>query len=120
MNEGVFKEKSMQFAIRIVNLHKYLSSKRSETTISKQLLRSGTAIGALHREAEYAESKKDFIHKLAIAQKECNETLYWIELLYKTDYLDKNEFESLITDGSELMVMLISIIKTTKRNNNTV
>ena len=69
------------FAVRIVRLYGHLTQKRKEYVLSKQLLRSGTAIGALYREAEYAESKADFIHKLGIAQKECNETLYWLELL---------------------------------------
>lgn len=76
---NILKDKSMEFAIRIVKLYQYLSDEKKEYIISKQILRSGTAIGALYREAEHAESKKDFIHKLAIAQKECNETLYWIE-----------------------------------------
>jgi len=82
------------------------------------LLRSGTAIGALHREAEQAESKADFIHKLAIAQKECNETIYWLELLQKTDYINHSQFEGINTDAVELIKLLTSIIKTTKRNIN--
>lgn len=82
--------------------------------MSKQLLRSGTSIGALVSEAEYAESKADFIHKMAIAQKECNESIYWLELLSDTDYLRKDEFQSLNNDCVELMKLLTSIIKTSK------
>ena len=82
--------------------------------MSKQLLRSGTAVAALYREAEHAESKADFIHKLAIAQKECNESIYWLELLVETNYLGKTEFESINGDAIELLKMLTSIIKTTK------
>lgn len=86
--------------------------------MSKQLLRSGTAIGALYREAEQAESKADFIHKMAIAQKECNETIYWLELLNATEYLSNAEFESVNVDATELMKLITSIIKSTKANIN--
>jgi len=86
------------------------------TLLSKQLLRSGTAIGALVREAEHAESKADFIHKLAIAQKEANESDYWIELLYQSEYLSREQFLSLKKDIEELNKILASIIITTKRN----
>lgn len=82
--------------------------------MSKQLLRSGTAIGALYREAEHAESKADFIHKLAIAQKECSETLYWLELLDATSYLEKEVLVSLLSNAQELMKLITSIIKTSK------
>ncbi len=112
---GVLKDKSLAFSIRIVKLYKYLSAEKSEFVLSKQLLRSGTAIGALQREAEHAESKMDFIHKYAIAQKECNETLYWLELLFKTDYLNQQEYESLLYDAEELMKLLTSSIKTVKK-----
>ncbi len=84
--------------------------------MSKQLLRSGTSVGAMVRESEHAESKLDFIHKLAIAKKEINETLYWIELLGKTNYLTESEFESIFNDANELMSLLTSIIKSTKKN----
>jgi four helix bundle protein len=92
------------------------SLKKNEFVISKQILRSGTSIGALVREAEYAESGLDFIHKLSIAQKECNETLYWIELLNKTDFIDKNLFDSLNDDAVELMQLLTAIIVKRKQN----
>lgn len=110
------KEKSFAFAIRVVKAYKFLNSEHKEYVISKQLLRSGTAIGALYREAEHAESKKDFVHKMAIAQKECNETMYWLELLSATDYLDKKAFESLYEDAKELIKLITSIIKTAKLN----
>ncbi len=85
--ENIVKDKSFAFALRIVNSYKFLCNQKKEFTLSKQLLRSGTAIGALIREAEHAESKMDFVHKMAIAQKEANETDYWIELLYHSEYL---------------------------------
>ncbi|NER35461.1 MAG: four helix bundle protein [Oscillatoria sp. SIO1A7] len=109
------KDKSFAFAVRIVNLNKYLCSNKKEYTLSKQLLRSGTAIGALVREAEQAESKADFIHKLAIALKEANETEYWILLLRETDYLTTKESESILNDVIELLKLLTSIIKTSKQ-----
>lgn len=113
---NILKDKSFNFAIRIVKLYKYLSDNKNEYVISKQILRSGTAIGALYREAEHAESKKDFIHKLSIAQKECNETLYWLELLEKTDFVDTKQNKSIYDDCNELMALLVSIIKSTKNN----
>jgi four helix bundle protein len=87
-----------------------------EFVMSKQVLRSGTSVGAMVREAEHAESKPDFIHKMAIAQKEINETLYWLELLFKTDYLNQQEYNSLSIDATELLKLLTSIIKSTKKN----
>lgn len=116
MKENVIKNKSFDFAVRVVKLYKLLCDEKKEYVLSKQLLRSGTAVGALYREAEQAESKADFVHKMAIAQKECNETLYWLELLHATDYLSKSEFESIFNDATELIKLITSIIKTTKRN----
>ncbi len=116
--DNAFKIKSFAFAIRIVKLCSYLKETKNEFILSQQLLRSGTAIGALHREAEYAESKKDFIHKLGIAQKECNETLYWIELLKATEIINEDQFESIYNDCNELMALLISILTTAKKNIN--
>lgn len=118
MRENVVKNKSLAFAIRIVRLNQILTSEMKEFVMSKQLLRSGTSVGAMAREAEHAESKHDFIHKLAIAQKEINETLYWLELLFKTDYIKQTEFESLTLDATELLKLLTSIIKTTKSRIN--
>jgi four helix bundle protein len=118
MPNSPLKDKSFTFAVRIINLYKYLCTDKKEYILSKQLLRSGTAIGSLVREAEQAESKADFIHKLAIALKEANETEYWILLLRETDYLTPKESESILSDLKELLKLLTSIIKTTKQNLN--
>lgn len=112
---NLLKNKSFAFSIRIINLYKYLGKSKKEFVISNQLLRSGTAIGALIREAQNAESDKDFIHKLAISQKECDESLYWLELLKDTNYLSEIEFESINMEGCELLKMLRSAILTSKR-----
>jgi len=113
MRDSDFTRKSYAFAIRIVNLVKWLQGK-NEYLMSKQVLRSGTAIGALIREAEHAESDADYIHKLSIALKEANETEYWLSLLKDTDYLDKKMYESIAKDCRELLKLLISSIKTLK------
>jgi len=118
MSKNIVKDKCFGFAIRIVRLHQFLVTDKKEYVLSKQLLRSGTAVGALVREAEYAETKKDFIHKMAIAQKEINESIYWLELLKETDYLSIKEFESLIADAIEIIKLITSIIKSTKSNIN--
>lgn len=107
-------EKSLDFAIRIVNLFKFLCQEQKEFVLSKQLLRSGTSVGAMIRESEHAESNPDFIHKFAIAQKECNETLYWLELLYKTEYLNKQQYTSISNDAIELIKMITKAIITSK------
>lgn len=116
MKKNILKELSFDFAVMTVDIYKILAFQKKEFVLSKQLLRSGTAIGALYREAEHAESKADFIHKLAIAQKECNESLYWLELLKATGYLDK-EFQVLHNTASSLIKLLTKIIKSTKQNN---
>ena len=116
MRENVIKTKSFAFAVRIVNVYKFLISEKKEFVMSKQLLKSGTAVGALYREAEQAESKLDFIHKMGIAQKECNETIYWLELLHATEYLDETQFNSINSDAIELMKLITSIIKSSKTN----
>jgi four helix bundle protein len=118
MKENIVKDKSFKLAIRIVKLFQYLQAEKKEFVLSKQLLRSGTAVGALVREAEHAESKADFVHKMAIAQKECNETLYWLELLEATEYLTKNELDSLNNDATEIIKLITSIIKSAKTNIN--
>lgn len=115
MKENIIKNKSLEFAIRIVKLYKYLVNEKKEFVLSKQLLRSGTSIGAMVRESEHAESKADFIHKLSVSLKEANETEYWLELLYQSDFIKKKEFESIINDSKEILRLLISIIKTTKQ-----
>ena len=115
MGEDVIKSKSFLFAIRIVNLYKTLVS-RNEYVMSKQVLRSGTSIGANIREAKNAESKADFIHKPGISQKEADETLYWLELLQATNYISNEEFVSLNNDGIEVLKLVKSIIISTKNN----
>ncbi|WP_017498680.1 four helix bundle protein [Flavobacterium sp. WG21] len=114
MKENIIKDKSFDFAIRIVKLYQYLSVEKKEFVLSKQLLRSGTSIGAMVREAEHAESKNDFIHKFAIAQKETNEAVYWLELLKATNYLNEKEFATINNDAISILKLITSIIKTTK------
>ena len=108
------KDKSYAFAIRIVKLYKLLTTDKREFVLSKQLLRSGTAIGALVKEAEHAQSKSDFLNKMNIALKEANETEYWLILLRDTDYISQDEFASINRDSVTVLKMLISIVKTTK------
>ena len=115
-NDNVVQIKSYAFAVRIIKVFKYLSEQKKEFVLSKQLLRSGTSIGALVRESEHAESKSDFIHKLAIAQKEANETSYWLELLFQSEYLNQSQFESLHSELVEINKILASIIISTKRS----
>ena len=114
MRNNVLKEKSFLFAKRIVLCSKYLRNKR-EFVLSRQLLRSGTAIGALAREAEMAESKRDFTHKMHIALKEANETDYWIDLLIETKFLHQDHGTSLKSDCIELLKLLVSIVKSSKK-----
>ena len=115
MKDNIVKTKSFDFAIRIVKLYQYLCTDKKEFIFSKQLLRSGTSIGAMIREAEHAESKNDFIHKFSIAQKEANEALYWLELLKATDYLNEKEFENINNDATSILKLITSILKTTKQ-----
>ena len=114
MSKSVLRDKSFLFAIRVVNLYKVITETKKEFVMSKQVYRSGTAVGALIREAQNAESKLDFIHKLAIAQKECDETMYWLELLKATNFISENEFDSISKDNLELLKMLKSSILTVK------
>lgn len=116
MKKNIVKDKSFSFAVKIVNLCKLLHNDKKEFIMSKQLIRSGTSIGALIRESEHAERKADFIHKLSISLKEANETHYWIELLHQTDLINSKEFEDLESDIKELIKILVSIIKTSKMN----
>lgn len=113
--ENAIQDKSFAFAVRVVNVYKHLCNEKKEYVLSKQLLRSGTAIGALVREAQQAESKADFVHKMAIALKESNETEYWLLLLDRTDYLTAAAAKSLINDNEELLKLLTSIITTAKQ-----
>jgi len=114
MKRSVVREKSFEFALRVVKLFQYVQQEKREYVMSKQLLRCGTAIGALVREADQAESKPDFIHKMAIALKEANETQYWIELLTRAEYISEKSSASIQTDLTELLKLLTSIIKTSK------
>ncbi len=116
--KSIVAEKSFAFAIRIVNAYKVLAEKQREYVLSKQLLRSGTAIGALIKEAEHAQSKADFLNKMNIALKEANETEYWLLLLKETKFLSESEFQSLNKDCSEIIRLLITIVKTTKSKFN--
>ncbi len=116
--KGAIVKQSFGFAVRVVNLYKCLVAEKKEFVLSKQLLRSGTAVGALVREAQNAESKADFIHKLGIAQKECDESIYWLELLVETDFLKLEEFESIKADAEALLKMIRSAIITTKNKNS--
>jgi len=111
--KNVIKEKSFSFAIEVVSLYKVLVE-RKEFVLSKQLLRSGTSIGANVREAEHAQSKADFINKLSISLKEANETEYWLDLLFETNYLTQIEFENTKPKIIELLKLLTSIINTSK------
>ena len=109
--------KSYAFAKRIVNMVKYIDCPHKMISLTNQIFRSGTAIGALVREAEFAQSSSDFINKLHIALKECNETIYWLNLLHDTDFISDIEFESIAKDSKELLALLISSIKTVKKRN---
>ena len=113
-DNSILKTKSFLFAVRIVKLAQYLQKEKAEFILSKQILRSGTSVGALVREAEYAQSKADFIHKLSIALKEANETDYWLSLLFETKYIEELLFKSLKSDCSEIIYILISSVKTVK------
>lgn len=116
MSKSITESKSFEFAVRIVNLYKYLTKDKNEYVLSKQLLRSGTSIGANVSEGECAQSKADFYAKMSIALKEANETYYWLKLLYETDYLTEKEFLSVENDVNELISLLVSICKTTQNN----
>ena len=113
-SENIILVKSFSFAVRIVRLYKVLNESNKEYVLSKQLLRCGTSIGANVREAHNAESKNDFIHKMGIAQKETSEVIYWLELLKETGYLNQKEFDSIVSDASELLKIIRSIIITSK------
>ena len=114
--QSIVGDKSLAFAKRIAKLYRFLVDKKKETIMSKQILRSGTSIGANIREGLFAQSRKDFISKMNIALKEAGESDYWIEILYSADYLTEMEYKSLKNDNDELIKLLSSIIKTTKEN----
>lgn len=112
MRDSVIQRKSKAFALRVIKLYRYLNEQKNEHIISRQLLRCGTSIGANAKEAMYAQSKADFTAKLFIAQKECAETEYWLELLYGSEYINKSEFDSIYEDCQELMNMIVASTKT--------
>ena len=111
MEENIIADKSLDFAVRIVNVYKYLRYEKHESVMSKQLLRSGTSIGANIAEGERGQTKPDFRTKMSIALKEANETKYWLTLLRRTDYLSEKEFESLEKDIKEILAILMAICK---------
>ncbi len=115
MNSAVY-EKSLRFSVRIVRLYQFLRSEKREFVMSKQLLRSGTSVGANISEAQYAISKNDFLNKMYISLKESAETMYWLDLLYQTDYLSIKQYQSICADCKELHRLLSSITKSTREN----
>ncbi|MDR1526924.1 MAG: four helix bundle protein [Dysgonamonadaceae bacterium] len=121
MKENVILNKSFEFAVRIVNLYKYLTTEKKELVMSKQILRSGTSIGANAEEADSGQNKKDFIAKMNIVLKEAEETCYWLRLLDRTDYIENKIFESILADCNEIIAIVTAIIVTARKNikNNT-
>ncbi len=117
MKGNILREKSFKFAVRIINLYKYLRKEQNEYILSKQLIRCGTSIGAIVREAEHAGSKADFIHKLSIGLKEANECKYWLELLSASNIISGKMYSSLNSDCEELLKLLAASVKTSKLNN---
>lgn len=118
MKEGnVIEQKSKVFALRIISLYQWLSTQKHEYVLSKQVLRSGTSIGANVKEGVRAQSTPDFISKLSIALKEAEETEYWLELLHESNILEQDLYDSVYSENKELLKILTSIIKTTKTNN---
>ena len=112
MDVNIIVDKSFEFAVRIVNLCKYLRKEHSEYVLSKQILRSGTSVGANVAEAQRGQSKADFVSKMSIALKEANEAHYWLKLLYRTEYISQTQYESMCSDVSELIKILTAICKT--------
>lgn len=117
LGKNIVLEKSKKFAVRVINLYKYLNAEKKEYVLSKQVLRSGTSIGANISEAECSISRKEFLAKMYIAFKECTETKYWLELLHETDYLRDEEYNSLVVDCTEIQKLLSAITKTIKGNS---
>ena len=115
MKPNILKDKSFAFAVRMVKLYQYLIKEHHEFVLSKQVLRSGTSVGACIRESINAASKKDFIHKLTVALKEADETSYWLDLLRHTGFLDEKIFVSLTDDCNELIKLLTASLKTVKQ-----
>ena len=118
MGNGMVEPKSFDFSVRIVNLYRFLTEEKKEYILSKQILRSGTSIGANVSEGEKGQSKADFYSKMSIALKEANETHYWLRLLNATDYINETQFSSLEKDVKEIIALLTSICKTTQNKLN--
>lgn len=116
MADSLLKIKSYQFALQIIQIVRDLQKEQNEYVLSRQIMRSGTSIGALIREAEFAQSKADFINKMSVALKEANETFYWISLLKDSSYIDNDIFISLSSDCKDLIALLVSTVKTSKKN----
>ncbi len=117
-SKSIVMNKAYAFSIHIIGLCKDMQSQKKEYVLSKQLLRSGTAIGALIMEGEHAQSKADFLNKMNVALKEANETKYWLMLLHDTGYIDDRTFEAFLPDIKEILRLLVSIVKTTKNRLN--
>jgi four helix bundle protein len=122
MKENIILNKTFEFAVRIVNLYKYLTTEKKEFVMSKQILRSGTSMGANAEEADSGQSKKDFIAKMEIVLKEGKETRYWLRLLNRTEYIDNKIFDSMLSDCNEIIAIVTAIIVTARKNikNNTI
>lgn len=118
MKENIIVDKSKAFALRIIKLYRYLCDEKKECVLSKQLLRSGTSVGANVKEAINGQSKADFYAKMYIAYKEANESEYWLELLFESGYINQEAFNSIYADCKELIKILTSITKTQKGGNN--
>ena len=116
MDRNIVVEKSFEFAVRVVNLYKFLIREHKEFVLAKQLLRCGTSIGANVAEAQRGQSRADFAAKMGIALKETNETVYWLRLLYRTDYLTKTQYESVDADAQELLNLLAAICRTANQS----
>lgn len=115
--KNVVADKSFALALRVVKLSQYLNKDKKEYVLSKQVLRCGTAVGALIREAEHAQSKADFISKMSISLKEANETVYWLDLLHQSEYIDQNSYDSIYPDAIEVLKLLVAIVKKSRLNN---
>jgi len=115
LKQSILTEKSYKFALRVIKLYKYLCSEHKEFVLSKQVLRSGTAIGALIKEAEFAQSKADFTNKLSVSLKEANETEYWLSLLNDSGYINDKMYHSINPEIKELIAILVASVKTSKK-----
>lgn len=115
--DSLIEERSYAFALRVVNAYKYLTTAKGERVMSKQLLRSGTSVGAMMHEAKFAQSRADFVSKASVALKEANETQYWLRLLHDSDYIDDATFASMFDDAQQVTAILVSIVKSTKANS---